>query len=233
MTQPARPDPARTPSGYHDARPGPAPSGACSAARFRSAPRPSRSAPCLRAVPGWPRGGPGRPRHRVLASSARGHDPGVAGPAGQARGASAGRDHPAACAPAGEPSGVAAGSAPPGSGVGSGLGRPGARLGDRGLADRRRAPAGLLQPDPEDDQRDGWPRRNRPVGHDGGPVPGRRVSARDGRGPERRPGPGPHPARRLGPVQHRHRRISRARSRLESAASRLDFARRGRPRALA
>ena len=94
-------------------------------------------------------------------------------------------------------------------------------------------PAGLLQPDPEDGQRDGWPRRNRSVDHDGGLDPGGRVSARDCRGPDRRPGACPHPARRRGPVQHRHRPISRARSRLYSAAPRLDFARRGGNRGVA
>jgi len=171
--------------------------------------------------------------YSALTPPARRHDPGVAGPAGQARGASSGRGHPAACAPAGEPSDVAAASAPPGSVVGSGLGRPVARLGDRGLADRRRGPAGLLQPDPADGQRDGWPRRNRSVDHDGGLVPGGQLSARDGRGPGRRRGARPHPAGRRGPVQHRHRRISRTRSRLDSAAPRLDFARRGHTRGLA
>jgi hypothetical protein len=200
---------------------------------FRLAPWPCTSAPCLRVVPGLLRGGPGRPRHSALTPSARRDDPGAAGSAGQARGASTGRSHPAASAPGGEPSAVAAAPAPPGSGVGGGLGRPVARLGDRGLADRRRGPAGLLQPDPEDGQRAGWPRRNRSVDHDRGPVPGRRVSARDGRGPGRRPGACPHPAGRRGPVQHRHRRISRTGSRLDTAAPRLDCARRGRHRGLA
>src|SRR5579864_9450595 len=117
---------------------------------FRPAPWPSTSAPCLRAVPGLRGGGPGRPRHGALTPPARGHDPGVAGPAGQARGASAGRGRPAACAPAGELSHVADAPAPPGSVVDGGLGRAVARLGDRGLAVRRRGPAGLLQPDPGD-----------------------------------------------------------------------------------
>jgi hypothetical protein len=168
---------------------------------------------------------------------ARGYDPGVAGPAGQARGASAGRNRPTECAPAGKPNGQPRGGAeapaPSGSGVDGGLGRPVAGLGDRGLAGRRRGPAGLLQPDPEDSQRHGWPRRNRSVDHDGGLVPGGRVPARGCRGPGRRRGACPRPARRRGPVQHRHRRISRTRYRLDSAAPRLDFARRGRSRGLA
>jgi hypothetical protein len=66
---------------------------------------------------------------------ARGHDPGVAEPAGQARGASAGRNRPAGCAPAGEPNGQPRGGAeapaPSGSGVDGGLGQPVAGLGDR------------------------------------------------------------------------------------------------------
>ena len=200
---------------------------------FRLAPWSSASTRCLRAVPGLLRGGPGRPRRSALTPPARGHDPGAAGSAGQASGVSSGRSHPAACAPAGEPSAVAAASAPPGSVVGTGLGRPVTRRGHRGLADRRRGPAGLLQPDPEDGQRAGWAGRNRSVDHDGGPAPGGRVSARDCRWSGWRRGACPHPAGRCGPVQHRHRRISRTRSRLDSAAPRLDFARRGRNRGLA
>jgi len=61
---------------------------------FRLAPWTSTSALCLRAVPGLLRGGPGRPRHSALIPPTRGHDPGAAGSAGQARGASSGRSHP-------------------------------------------------------------------------------------------------------------------------------------------
>jgi hypothetical protein len=200
---------------------------------FRSATRPSTSASRLRAVPGLLKGGPGRSWHRALTPPDRGHDPGVAGPAGQVRGASASRNRPAARAPASELSDGAIASAPPGSVVDGGLGRAVAGLGDRGLARRRSGPAGLLQPDPEDGQRDGWLRRNRSVDHDRGLAPGGRVSTRDCRGPSRRRGACPHPACRRGPVQHRHRRISRTRSWLDCAACRLDCARRGRNRGLA
>ncbi|MDX6418172.1 MAG: hypothetical protein QOG28_2792 [Trebonia sp.] len=199
---------------------------------FLSAPWPSTSAPSPRALPGPLSGGQGRPQqHSALTPPARRHDLGVAGPVGQARGASADTGRPAACAPKGELSDVAEAPAPPGSGVDRGLGWPDPRLGDRGLAGRRRGPASLLQPDGDDDQRDVWPRRNRSLDHDGGLAPGGRLSARDCRGPGRRPGACPRPARRRGPVQHRHRRMPRTRSWLNSAAPRLDCARRGRTRA--
>src|ERR1700722_12879337 len=81
---------------------------------FRSAPWPATSTPCLRALPGLLRGGPGRPRHSTLTPPARGHDPGVAGPAGQARGASTDTGRPAACAPADELGDVAAAFPAPG-----------------------------------------------------------------------------------------------------------------------
>ena len=222
MTRHVRPDPCA-----------PRPGRICTPqTSFLPARWPSTSAPCLRALPGPLVRGRGRPPRSALAPpSARRHDLGVARPVGQARGASTGTGRPAACAPAGELSDVAGAPAPPGSGVDGGLGWPDPRLGDRGLAGRRRGPASLLQPDGDDDQRDVWPRRNRSVDHDGGLVPGGRLSARDCRGPGRRPGACPRPARRRGPVQHRHRRMSRTRSWLNSAAPRLDCARRGRARA--
>src|ERR1700733_4827748 len=125
---------------------------------------------------------------RVAAPSAptppdRRHEPGVAGRAGQARGTPAGSGRPAAREPARELSDAAEAPVPPGSAVDGGLGRPVARLGDLRLAGRRRGSACLLQPDPEDGQRAGWSRRNRSVDHDGGTVPGGRVSAPDCAGP--------------------------------------------------
>src|ERR1700684_2694314 len=120
----------------------------------------------------------------------------------------------------------------PRSAVDRGLGGAVTGLGHRGLAGRRRGPARLLQPGPQDDQRAGWPRRNRPVDHDRSLVPGGRVSAPDRRGPDRRPGASPPPARRHGPVQHRHRRIPRTRSPVDSAVWPAFVARRAPPRPL-
>ena len=74
---------------------------------------------------------------------------------------------------------------------------------------------------------------NRPLDHDERPDPGGSVLFRDRRGPARRPGAGPDRADGRGPVQHRHRGVAGAGPRLDSAAPRLDLARRGRDHGMA
>jgi hypothetical protein len=79
---------------------------------------------------------------------------------------------------------------------------------DRGLADGRRASAGLLQPDAADDKRTGWSVGNRPVGNDRGPAAGGQLPDRDRRGSDCRPHARAHAADPDGPFYSRRRRHS-------------------------
>ena len=148
MTQPARPDPARTPSRNDHARPGPAPSGCRRPGPVSGRhPGPARRRPacalylaCSGAVVRAARGTARSPRG--LADMTRVW-PGQPGRLQELPRAGAARQH---AGPAGELSDAAGAPALPGSGVDGGLGRPGARLGDRGLAGRRRGPPASYSP---------------------------------------------------------------------------------------